>query len=395
MHRTGPAPALTATTASGLETIVVRSAGELERVEPSWRTFVTDQQAADFDHFSMMLRARRTILRPHVVLLQRGGEPVALAVGRIEETRLPARIGYRTVFSPRVRSLTIPPDGVLGDPSESDLILLFDELRAAVDGGEADVLTFRFLRPESALHGVATTRPAGLFRQQADRGRMWDLPLPETYDAFLQALGSRTRGKLRYYENRLRKAFAEVEVRVYQEPSDLEAIFRDVVPVSRETYQWRLGRGFVDNDETRARVSFLLANGSYRCYVLAVDGTPVAFWNGEGFGGRFRTGIPGFDPRYGEHRVGTFLLLRLIEDLCADPAVSVCDFGFGDAEYKERFATRSFEVESVTVYGRRPRPVAINVARRSIGFAATIAEGAARRLGLVRRLKTGWRRRLR
>ena len=55
--------------------------------------------------------------RPHVAVIDGDGEPTAMLVGRIEETRLPVAFGYRTVFRPRVRILTVAHGGFGGGES--------------------------------------------------------------------------------------------------------------------------------------------------------------------------------------------------------------------------------------------------------------------------------------
>ena len=82
-----------------------------------------------------------------------------------------------------------------------------------------------------------------------------------------------------------------------------------------------------------------MERGWFRAYVLYLDDEPVAFWQGQAYNGVFSTGVPGFDPAYADHRVGNYVLFKLIADLCADESIETLDYGFGDAEYKRRFGT--------------------------------------------------------
>jgi CelD/BcsL family acetyltransferase involved in cellulose biosynthesis len=137
-----------------------------------------------------------------------------------------------------------------------------------------------------------------------------------------------------------------------------------------------------------------MEHGWFRAWVLYVRGAPVAFWPGEAFGGRFRSGIPGYDPAFNQYRVGTYVLMRMIEDLCADEAVTLLDFGFGDAEYKRRFGDRSWLEEDVLVYARRLRPAWVNIVRTSFLGANAAAFALGRRVGVFSRIKNWWRSRL-
>jgi CelD/BcsL family acetyltransferase involved in cellulose biosynthesis len=87
-------------------------------------------------------------------------------------------------------------------------------------------------------------------------------------------------------------------------------------------------------------------------------------------------------------------MLRMIEDLCADPTVEVLDFGFGDAEYKRRLGDFSTREEDVLVYAPTARSVRINLTRTAL----LLAIGGMRRLAgasaLGGAVKRRWRRRL-
>jgi CelD/BcsL family acetyltransferase involved in cellulose biosynthesis len=117
----------------------------------------------------------------------------------------------------------------------------------------------------------------------------------------------------------------------------------------------------------------------------------VAFAAGEAYAGRFYYGIPGYDPAYREYRVGMYVLMKMIEDLCEDESVTVIDFGPGDAEYKRSYGDRSWPEAEVHLFAPRLRPVSINVARAAILGANDGLASAAQTLGVVGRVKRWWR----
>ncbi len=90
-----------------------------------------------------------------------------------------------------------------------------------------------------------------------------------------------------------------------------------------------------------------------------------------------RTG--GFDDAYAEHRVGIYLLMRVIEDACADPSSIVLDFGPGDAAYKEQYSNESREERNVVVFAPTFRARRINATRTAILGPRQAREGRARR----------------
>src|SRR5215475_11248144 len=96
---------------------VLRSLGELEEARHAWSDWV-QYPNADIDFFKMVLGHGSGMQGPYVVALLRDGQPQALLIGRLENTRLDLSIGYRRVFQPRVRMLTFVNGGVLGKLDE-------------------------------------------------------------------------------------------------------------------------------------------------------------------------------------------------------------------------------------------------------------------------------------
>lgn len=129
--------------------------------------------------------------------------------------------------------------------------------------------------------------------------------------------------------------------------------------------------------------------------VLYLDEQPVAFWPGYIYNRTFTIGIPGYDPAYAEHRVGTYVQMRLIGDLCANAGVDVVDYGRGDAEYKRRFGSESWEEQDVIAFAPTFRALRVNATRNAIVGAGRGAQAALAKLGLADRVKKRWRERLR
>src|SRR5690606_38896486 len=99
----------------------------------------------------------------------------------------------------------------------------------------------------------------------------------------------------------------------------------------------------------------------YRAYVLSLGGRPAAFWTGYRYGGAFGwRGATGYDPAFGTYSPGTYVLVRLIETLSDDPAITLFDLGGGDVDYKPRFADRRWEEVDVRLLGPGLRPLGIN-----------------------------------
>ncbi len=258
------------------------------------------------------------------------------------------------------------------------------------------MLRLRNLRVGGAFHRVATSEPPVFARGYRTAPSVhWVLDLPSSFDTFLGDLSSSTRESVRRYGRKLTKEYGDrLELRVFSDESELDELFEQVGLVADKTYQGGLGVAFSGDPLQRELTRLAMKRRLFRAWVLFLNGEPCAFWHGETFHGVFRIGVPGYDPAVGHLRVGTYVLMRLIEDLCADEAVDTLDYGFGDAEYKRRFGTRSWLEEDVLVYASTAKGLRVNAVRTSLLSSSRLARRALRRGHALERLKRWWRRRL-
>ena len=81
-----------------------------------------------------------------------------MLIARIERLELAVRAGYRTLYAPQVRSLTVVYGGILGDVDEQTFRLLLGSVRRSLAEGEADVAIFRYLAARLA-RSTGSPRP--------------------------------------------------------------------------------------------------------------------------------------------------------------------------------------------------------------------------------------------
>ena len=137
-----------------------------------------------------------------------------------------------------------------------------------------------------------------------------------------------------------------------------------------------------------------LKHGWYRAWVLYLNGSPAAYWQGTTHDGTFATGTPGFDPAFAQYSVGRYTMLKMVEALCLDPAVQRLDFGHGDADYKAAFATEQHHEVDIVMFSSGLRGLALNAL---LGTFSALNAVAGRLLVKSRwgsRLKAQWRGRL-
>lgn len=391
-------PSVVPVTGVGPATVrVLRSEEEVEGLRAAWLTLGPDHPDADIDVFLTVCRLRAEVLSPYVLALERDGVTVGIAVARLERTRLETRIGYRVVYRPRLRAITVVYGGMLGMPDAAPVLL--DALRDALSQGEADVVRLSGLRTDDPFFELASTSPSVWCRQHHTTiGSRWILPLPESMEDFWASRTGHARGHFRRNERRLIKAFADgdgIRVERFADATRIDALMDDLESISAKTYKRGLGVGFFRTDLQRALMTLGFARGEYRAWVMYLNGRPSAFGDGLRYRGTFHLGTIGFDPdpEFRSYGIGVSLLMRILAEACADDEITKFDYGFGEAEYKRRFADEHWDEADVLVYAPHPRAVTANMVRTSLLSGADLAR---RVVGDERtaKLKRAWRDRL-
>lgn len=372
---------------------VARTLADVERLRPAWQR-LQHHPNADLDFTLTLLAARAGTAAPCVLALGDPADPRAILVARRQQTRLPVRFGYRVLCRPRATAIEVVQGGPLGDLDAAGAEALTAALLGLLRDGTAEVLRFEHLPTDGALAQAAAALPGCL--RSGPVAPHWRTAIPDSYDAFLKGRSSNTRRNLRRYPDRFLELHgSHHEVKVYREPGDLDRILAELEQVAATTYQRGLGAGFQADAERRALLALSLERGWYRAWVLHVAGRPAAFWDGRLYRGTFFTDTTGYLPELEDARPGWFLLMRMIQDLCADPAVHGLDFGVGDAQYKRMLCDRSVDEAPLEVFAPRGRGRRLRLLLGGVGRLENVARAVLAKTGLTQRVKQIWRRRLR
>ena len=372
---------------------VARSFEEVEELRPAWELLHNGRVTSDLDFMLTYCRHTAGVIRPHVVLVEEDGKPVALAAGRLEDTHVPGRLGFKIVLNSRVRALTFVYGGLLGDPDSMPALL--SAVGESIRNERLDLVRFRMLELGSPQHTVLSDASPTVRKQRfATKLRHWRAALPGSLDEFLARRSRRRRESVRRYSRRLERDYGDdARVEVVRDGAGLEKLFAESKIVHKETYQHVLGVGFSDENVQRRLAELAADRGWFRGYMLYLRDKPVAFWHGNAYKGSFGVVSTGFDPAYADDRPGTYLLMRAVEDLSADGSAQVLDFGFGDADYKRHFGDDFVEEQDVGVFERRPRTIALNAAHTVLGGTTAagraVAGGTGALAGFRRRRRLG------
>jgi hypothetical protein len=370
---------------------VLRTLSEIDDIRNAWVRW-QQHPNSNLDFYSTIVGVRPEIIRPHVIVIYRGEQPDALLVGRLENKYIEFKLGYKTISRIRARSLTFIYQGLLGNDCPENAAIMLAEINKELREHEGDVAMLSSLRTDSPMYNCAKGRTRFRSRPYCEDPRPhWSITLSGSFDEFVQRLAPKTRGKRKQEANRILRDFSGcVKIDCFRKPVEVERMLENAEEIAHKTYHRGLGVGFLASDENRRRFRGEAEKGGLRAYILYLANRPCAFLIGTLQGEVFYGDFMGYDPAYRKYSLGTFLLLRIIEDLCSVGARRF-DFGFGDAWYKEHFCDCEWQESSIHVFA----PSLVGLTLRMLHICTAVTNEAAtsvlKQLHLVLRVKRMWR----
>jgi hypothetical protein len=381
------------------EVTVAGSFAETEPLREHWESLLAGEESPAFDSDPDQYRAvveSQADAHPHVFLLSRRNEPIAMVLGRIQSVRLPCSIGYKSFLLPPLKCLDIKPGWCFGQITEETATVLLNQIQAMLRSSQAEVVRFQGLHTDSPIYKAVLARTR-IFRcachGRAEPRRV--LRVPASIEDYYK---SRSPERRRNLHRCLRKIDAQygpgVVVATYHDEANVDEFGRLAEQISAKTYQRALGAGFAYDERTRSLMRRLAARGRLRAYVLFLDGQPCAFEYGILHRGTCLLEQIGFDPAWKNLGVGVYLFIRVIEELCRpDSAVKIIDFGPGDVAYKVHYSTDGWQEATAFVFAPRLYPALINLLRTSITELNIAVRWIADRIGVKDWLRHLWRQR--
>ncbi len=382
---------------NGWEVSIARTFDEVEAIRPIWEKMHNSEDYpvpnADIDRYLAVLRPQKDQMQPYVMLFRREGEPVAMVIGRLEKHRLTCRIGYKVLFKPMIRSLTVVYGGIMGKLDDLTCTELIREMLSILRRGEADMIFINHIKTDSPFLKFARNVPnfvcCGHFPIIQ---KHWTMSVPENIDEFYKRCSKKHRANLKRSIRKLEQEYPDkVEVVASSEKTEIDTAIRDIFEISRNTYQHALGKGAEDDSRTQSMMRTTAECGWLRAHLLYINNKPCAFQTALQYNQTYFLDQIGFDPEYMQHSIGTVLFLKVLEGLCIDPTVSTLDFGFGDAGYKRWYGDNSWHEALLYIFAPRLYPILINMLQSGATGLFLGANWLADRMGFMRYFKRRWR----
>ena len=392
-----------------LTTEVVRELAGLSGLRDTWEAMSLDVNS-DIEFYTTIVLSRGNrqdphtearelsgaVLRPHVIAVKRNGEVRSILAGRLELKHLDVALGYKTLYLPAVRCLTLIHGGLMGEESEECGAALLESIRMSLRDGEADTVWFYGLNIDSSFHRAAREAGGIFTRDHFPKPlQRWSVQLPSSYEDLYRGLSRTTRRHLKQHSQHLCEAFADsLTIKRYKSLHDLEWVLEDIEAVAARTYQRGLNVGFICNRETREWMSLAARRGWLEAHLLYIDGKPCAFWNGLLYKRTLFLSSTGYDPRFGMYSPGSYLLQRLLQDICSEKSADKVDFGFGNARYKQEWGTEEQAQSSFFLFAPTLKGASFSCLRTPMTALANGLRAFASASGLAEGLKRAWRHRI-
>jgi hypothetical protein len=379
---------------SAVEVRVARTVAEVEAIREIWSAWSTDRDS-DIDFCLKFVWSGPDFVRPHVIVVYRGGRADAMLVGRLERTKMVSRIGYLPLPEMRIRALTFASTGFFGNGSPENCEALVRSILEALQQKEADAALLQQVNTESPLFHSAVKLPGTASRDHVLQLTPHSLlNLSANPEEVWQGLSSGVRSDIKRKKKKVLRQFeAGAKVHCFREPAELEHAIPQVESIAKKTYQRAIGVGFQDTEHIRRCLRFFAERGWLRMYLLTLNEEPAAFWVGTVYQGSFTSDYLSFDPKFSDYSPGTFLLGEVIEDLCRG-GVAKLNFGAGEGRYKERFSNCHSTNASVYIFAPGLKGIALNSIRTAVGSIERLAKKALESSRLLPTVKRLWRSRL-
>jgi hypothetical protein len=390
---------MTHTAKSGWDTAlkVYRAASDLEELRGFWSSRQT-APAGELDFYLSQICSRAEFVRPHVIVIFKNGTPQSLLLGRLERRRMPVKLGYFQAPMPKIGILTFDECGWLRGISAADSELYVRSILAALRAGEADAAELQHVDTAEPIATLARSLPGRVFSDHSPmRQILWTRQLAHT-GSFLASLSKNQRHNHRRQTRGLVQAFgAGIRIECFHDGSRLDLLMHDAEEIASKSYQRNLGVGFVNDESMRRRLSLAAHRGILFAHVLYLEDVPAAFWVTTLTGGVLYSDFIGFKPTYAKYSPGTYLVIKVIEEVCGGSdkgRAAAVDFGPGDAEWKRLLSNQRQQLASVYMFAPTTKGAALNLIRMAISSTDRSIKSVLERAGFLSRVKRAWRHRM-
>jgi len=369
----------------------LRNPDEILALRPAWAQ-LQHHPNSDLDHFLTVCTRMDGVLSPCVLVVEEGGQILAIAAGRLEQRRFAVRLGYLNLARIPARTLCIVQAGLLGRWDAVVSAAFHQAVSLLLRKRRFEAVTWDELPETSAVRETLRHCRLTLGARRPRWNPHWSMKLGRAPGFLLAGMKSKHRSWIKRKFRDLETAFPEgLRWEWLASAGDVSQLSESIETIARQTYQHGLNAGFCNNPLQRERLALHSRRGQLRVMILWLHNVPQAFWLGIVYQDTFHSEATGYVPALRDFEVGTLMFVQMTDELAREGVASI-DFGLGDAFYKQRFGDSQWFEAGVTRFTPGMKGFFIWLALST----ASALDGIARRLvakfGQMDRIKRLWRR---
>lgn len=333
--------------------------------------------------------------QPYVALTRSDDRVSAALIGRRVQRRIPAKLGFLRVPSPKLDGLEIVHGGYLSDGSPESLLWLQKHLRSLLLTRRVECISLLHLGVEHPGHSqlVAGLLPGRRPRVTTTQHWLARLVDPATGEK-LERHSSKTRRTFRYKDRKLREHFADdVVIEGVRKPAELPQYISAAASIGARSYQKGINVGVQDDARWNTLIGALAQQDRLSGHLLVAGGTPIAYALGSLYRSTYLLIATSFLPEYRQLSPGAYLLRSILAELEAS-GVATLDFGFGDAEYKRLYGNVCVRESLLRFYGLSTRARVAEAIHRATSGLTHRLQAALQGGRFEAQVRRVWRRRL-
>ena len=338
----------------------IRTIEELDNIKDALMVYVDNREEPrvvqqDIEFFKYQIKEDLLEGKPLICVLYKDDSPVMVSFGEEELVEMSPAIAYfkLRVFNFKKRCYHIFPYSVFGgngtlEHSKIFIEMLLDNLRKE----DIDYVFFSLLRRKAALSSNLLDIKNPLIRDfTPSNEKHFILKVPESLETFLSTKDKQGRQKLKKIVKKVESEYKGRHlVRVFVSEEDVDRFYEDAEKVAQKSQLRAINVGFRSTKKELMKKKWIAKKGYFRSYILYLNNIPVSFMEGVNYRRHFVGENTGFDMEYEKFQTGSYIKLKLIEDIAQTKCADFIDFQIGADRWKQNFSSQEDEEIRVKIY---------------------------------------------
>jgi hypothetical protein len=337
---------------SGYTVEVLTNMEQIEKYKSFWEEKLLHPDG-NIDIYLKDIYLNHSVKCPYALIVFFNNNPEAMFIGTIQEKCININLSYKILYGPKLRILTIFKEKVFGNISLINSQLFIYKLISLLENREIDLIQLKNVIVESHIFKIAKKLPLLSFRDYYPETILhWETKLPAVIDELFLNMGSKQKHEIFRKERRIEREFHNnISYICYKNEEDIEALCMEVENIASNSFQRKLGYGFIYNTENKDYLTILAKRGWLRGYLIYINKKPCAFYICVNFSETFYFRFSGHDLSYKKYSPGIVLLKYILEDIYKNEKnIKVIDWGQGDQIFKKHLSNYSYKEGSIFIF---------------------------------------------